>query len=88
MSHPDRTHIVLFVGDDKESEEAKALLEHEGFSIDVETVSPSHPYALYGTPVLFGLSNRFYGIDGIRIFINNAKVLGKNQLLSHQPNSL
>jgi len=67
---------VVYIGDDPESEEALALLHAAGFDCEVKKVAPSHPRALYGTPVLFGLSNRFEGVQGVRVFIANATLLG------------
>jgi hypothetical protein len=54
-----------------ESQEAKRLLESAGFAVDVK-IAPSRYRAAYGTPVLFGLFNKFEGLDGIRMFLKNA----------------
>ena len=54
-----------------ESQEARQLLKSAGFDVDVK-IAPSQYRAAYGTPVLFGLFNRFEGLDGIRVFVKNA----------------
>ena len=69
--------LTLYVGDDQESEEACAILASAGFRPDVAKVSPTHPRALYGTPVLFGLGNRFDGLEGVRVFIENSTILAR-----------
>lgn len=69
---------ILYVGSGKDDEMARRLLEREGFRFDVRN-APSFYQVAYGTPVLFALSNRFEGIEGIRIFIENARILGHSK---------
>ena len=66
---------TLYVGDDAESERALALLKEWGIDVEVRS-APSHYQVAYGTPVLFGFSNRYEGLMGVNIFIENARVLG------------
>jgi hypothetical protein len=68
-------HPVLYVGEESESRVALSLLKNAGFCVEVKA-APGFYEAAYGTPVLFALSNRFEGIDGIRVFIKNAEILG------------
>lgn len=69
----DSNRPVLYIDENTtpESQEAMRMLEHAGFSIDVK-IAPSQYRAAYGTPVLFGVFNKFEGLDGIRIFLKNA----------------
>jgi hypothetical protein len=69
---------ILFVGSGKESEVALSLLREAGFEVEVKE-APSFYEVAYGTPVLFALSNRFEGVEGIRVFIENARVLGRSR---------
>jgi hypothetical protein len=64
---------ILYIDKDTtpESQEAKQLLENAGFVPEVK-IAPSQYRAAYGTPVLFGVFNKFEGVDGIRIFLQNA----------------
>lgn len=67
-------HPILYVTEkEPTSEQAIALLQSAGMEIDVR-VAPSHYRAAYGTPVLFGLFNKFEGVEGIRIFLENARL--------------
>lgn len=66
---------ILYVGCGKDDETARRLLERAGFHFEVKN-APSFYQVAYGTPVLFALSNRFEGLEGIRIFIENARILG------------
>jgi hypothetical protein len=67
----DSQHPVLYVAEqDPSSREAIKMLKRAGLHIDVRP-APTHYQAAYGTPVLFGLFNRFEGIEGIRIFVEN-----------------
>jgi hypothetical protein len=66
---------ILFVGAGPDNRQAILLLEGAGFQVEVKN-APSFYEAAYGTPVLFALSNRFEGIEGIRVFIENARILG------------
>jgi hypothetical protein len=52
------------------------LLFDAGFTPEIEHITPIHPLALYGPPVLFGFGNRFDGIEGVRVFVDNAALLG------------
>ncbi len=64
---------VLYVtSEEPTSQQAITLLRDAGFEIEVR-VAPSHYRAAYGTPVLFGLFNRFEGVEGIRVFLENAR---------------
>jgi hypothetical protein len=65
----------LYVGHDAESERALVLLREAGFEVEVRT-APDHYRIAFGTPVLFGLSNRYEGTGGILAFIENARILG------------
>ena len=51
--------------------EAKQLLESAGFTPEIK-IAPSQYRAAYGTPVLFGVYNKFEGVNGVRIFLQNA----------------
>lgn len=66
---------VLYVGKESDSNVALTLLKDAGFWVDVKS-APSFYRIAYGTPVLFALSNRFEGVEGVRVFIENARVLG------------
>jgi hypothetical protein len=66
---------ILYVGKESESQVALSLLKSAGFSVQVKP-APGFYQVAYGTPVLFALSNRFEGIEGIRVFLKNAEVLG------------
>jgi hypothetical protein len=66
---------ILYVGPEKESQEAVTLLEAAGFTFEVKP-APNSYQVTYGTPVLFALSNIFEGVQGVQVFIENAKVLG------------
>jgi hypothetical protein len=68
---------VLYIGREEESQEAITILENAGFAVSIHNVPISDPIAVrYGTPVLFGLSGKFEGVEGIRIFVKNATILG------------
>jgi len=69
-------YAILFIGDDEESLEAQSLINSSGLKVDIRKITPSHPIAVHGKPVLFALSNRFDGEAGIRVFIQNAHILG------------
>jgi hypothetical protein len=69
---------ILYVGSGKESEFALSLLREAGFEVEVKE-APSFFEIAYGTPVLFALSNRFEGVEGVRVFIENARVLGRSK---------
>ena len=63
---------VLYVAEkDPSTNEAIQMLERAGLRIHIK-LAPIHYRAAYRTPVLFGLFNRYEGIDGIRIFVENA----------------
>ncbi len=66
---------VLYVGKGSDSEAALSLLENAGLHVEVKEATSFYQVA-YGTPVLFALSNRFEGVEGVRILIENARVLG------------
>lgn len=66
---------ILYVGEEEASKQAQELLREAGFEVDVRP-APSQYRVAYGTPVLFALSNRFEGVEGVRVFIENAKILG------------
>jgi hypothetical protein len=74
--------ITLYVGEDQASTEAEQLLHDAGFAPEIRRISAFHPRAMYGTPVLFGLGNRFEGLDGIRIFLGNAALLGYERAMT------
>jgi RNase H-fold protein (predicted Holliday junction resolvase) len=67
---------VLYIDDNPSSGEAQKMLRGAGFDPKVKK-APSGYRAAYAMPVLFGLFNRFEGIEGIRIFLNNASGLSK-----------
>ena len=68
---------LLYVGGQAESEQAVTLLSNAGFEVGVRSIAISHPIAVqFGTPVLFGLSGKFEGLEGVRTFIANAQLLG------------
>jgi hypothetical protein len=69
---------ILYVGSGKDNEDALILLKEAGFEVEVKE-APSFYEIAYGTPVLFALSNKFEGIDGIRVFIENARVLRRSK---------
>jgi len=66
---------ILYIGKGQDSKMAVTLLEQAGFQVEVKD-APNFYEIAYGTPVLFGLSNRFEGLEGIQIFIENARILG------------
>lgn len=66
------SRLVLYVDDgDPITNEALAMLREAGFEVRVK-VAPTHYHAAYSIPVLFGLFNKFEGLEGIRIFLQNA----------------
>jgi len=69
----DSNRPTLYVDDDATPEctQARELLESAGFVPEVK-IAPSQYRAAYGTPVLFGVYNKFEGVNGIRIFLQNA----------------
>jgi hypothetical protein len=67
----DNNRPILYIDDNQESVEARQMLESAGFTPEVR-IAPSRYRVAYGTPVLFGLFNKFEGVDGIRIFLKNA----------------
>ncbi|TAK07692.1 hypothetical protein EPO44_03710 [bacterium] len=68
---------VLYISRKIEEQKAVSLLKEAGFAVEVRIVPVYHPVAVTsGTPVLFGLSGKFEGMDGIRTFIENATLLG------------
>lgn len=68
---------ILYIGESADYQQIVALLEEAGFDVDVKVVPRYHHVAVrHGLPVLFGLSGRFEGIEGIGIFIENATMLG------------
>lgn len=67
--------VVLYVGNGEASQIAASMLKDAGFQYQIHE-APSYYEIAYGTPVLFALSNRFEGLEGIRVFIENARVLG------------
>jgi hypothetical protein len=69
---------ILYIGSGKESEVAQSLLREAGFEVEVK-VAPSFYEIAYGTPVLFALSNRFEGVEGVRVFMENARILGRSK---------
>jgi len=68
-------HAVLYIGEEPESKDAVLMLDRAGFRVEVKPAPEAYQVA-YGTPVLFALSNRFEGVEGIRVFIKNAQMLG------------
>ena len=69
------TRPTLYVADDQDSKQACDILREAGFSVDVRPI-PLAYLAVYGAPVLFGLSTKFEGVTGVRVFIKNARVVG------------
>jgi len=69
---------ILYVGRGEDSQIALSLLNAAGFQVEVKDAPSSYEVA-YGTPVLFALSNRFEGVEGVRVFIENARVLGHSK---------
>jgi hypothetical protein len=70
----DHNRPILYIDENpssQESVEARQMLEGAGFTVDVK-IAPSRYRAAYGTPVLFGVFNKFEGVNGIRIFLQNA----------------
>lgn len=69
----DRNRPILYIDENSiaENEEAMRMLEVAGFAVDVK-IAPSQYRAAYGTPVLFGLFNKFEGLEGIQIFLKNS----------------
>ena len=67
--------VVLYVGPENDSSLAQSLLTEGGFQVEVKC-APSYYEVAFGTPVLFALSNRYEGVEGIRVFIENARLLG------------
>jgi hypothetical protein len=67
----EESRLVLYIDESQLSEEAQKMLRGAGFDIQVRT-APNHYRAIYGTPVLFGLFNKFEGLEGIRVFLENA----------------
>ncbi|MCI0557721.1 MAG: hypothetical protein MN733_04445, partial [Nitrososphaera sp.] len=48
-----------------------------GFDFEIKEVPVSDNIAImHGLPVLFGLSGKFEGLEGIQTFIENATILG------------
>lgn len=71
------TAPMLYVGDDKASEEARTMLRTAGLFFEEKKVPTYDSIAVvHGTPVLFARLSRFQGVDGINAFIKNAEFLG------------
>lgn len=66
---------TLYVADNPESQKAVKMLSDAGFEVEVKQ-APSGYQAAYGLPVLFAFSTTFEGLDGVSIFIENARILG------------
>ena len=64
--------VLYITNGEPTSQQAIALLRDAGFEIEVR-IAPTYYRAAYGTPVLFGLFNKYEGVEGIRIFLDNAK---------------
>jgi hypothetical protein len=70
-------HPVLYVGNEKHSAKAIELLKQAHVAVEIRQASSSSVYRVaYGTPVLFALSNRYEGLEGVHVFLENARVLG------------
>jgi hypothetical protein len=69
----DHYRPVLYIDENttQENQRAMQMLTDAGFAVDVK-IAPSQYRAAYGTPVLFGLFNKFEGLEGIQIFLKNA----------------
>lgn len=67
----DNAYLTLYVDDNPRSQEALDLLAEAGCPVCVKT-APSHYRAAYNIPVLFGLFNKFEGVEGVRIFLENS----------------
>jgi len=80
------SEVVLYVGPDRESEQAVEILKKANVPVAVrQTASWSYYRVAYGTPVLFALSTRFEGVQGIHVFLENARVLGYRPSAADQP---
>ena len=66
---------ILYIGKGPDSAIAISMLKDGGFDVEVKN-APNFYEVAFGTPVLFALSNRFEGVEGIRVFIENARLLG------------
>ena len=62
---------VLYIDDDPGCDEAIAMLQRAGCTVCVKT-APTYYRAVYALPVLFGLFNKYEGLDGIRVFLENS----------------
>jgi ribosomal protein S18 acetylase RimI-like enzyme len=71
MNEHDRP-VLYVTQEEPTSQQAIALLREAGFEIEIR-VAPTYYRAAYGTPVLFGLFNKFEGVEGVQIFLDNAK---------------
>jgi hypothetical protein len=65
------TSPILYVDKDPGSDEAIAMLQQAGCDVRVR-MAPTYYRAVYGLPVLFGLFNKYEGLEGIRVFLENS----------------
>ncbi|MGB7497346.1 MAG: hypothetical protein WBQ61_12145 [Candidatus Acidiferrum sp.] len=65
---------ILYIGNSSDSHVAQSLLVEGGFQVEVES-APIFYEVAFGTPVFFALSNKFEGVEGVRVFIENARIL-------------
>ncbi len=76
------TAPMLYVGDNKASEEARTMLRSAGLPFDEKKVPSYDSIAVvHGTPVLFARLGKFEGVEGINAFIKNAEFLGYQRKL-------
>jgi hypothetical protein len=72
----DQKQPVLYVGRGDESQEAIKILNSAGFDFSIQNIRISDPIAVqFGTPVLFDQLGKFEGVEGVRVFIENATLL-------------
>ncbi len=68
---------ILYVDESSiQSGNAVTLLTQAGLDFEIKT-APLQYRVAYLTPVLFGLSNRYEGIEGVKAFVENATLLGR-----------
>ncbi|HEV7743417.1 MAG TPA: hypothetical protein VGO56_00340 [Pyrinomonadaceae bacterium] len=72
---------ILYVDNSPSSTKAEKILKGAGVRYTVR-VAPSAYRAAYRTPVLFGLFNKFEGIEGIQIFVDNSRLLSHSMQIA------
>jgi hypothetical protein len=74
MPDPDAMPTI-YVDEKPESKQAVEMLADAGIEVDIRAMPNTYRVASE-PPVLFGMSNRYEGIEGVGVFVQNATLLG------------